>query len=225
MTVVGTAKLSTTNPGFGSACMLFDGSSDASWVANPALSLEMRAGAFQVDFRIRLDTAMGGDDVWMAILNYGNGDYGIAYEWAVLMNRKRINFYYGNRGSNQSVVRFIFPGSFNLDAHLGEWHSLSLARDSLGRFGAWLDGELCTTYQYAPLGVSLNYGAETVGTFTDTTDYGTMPTTFALRIGNFSTPGMSWAGALDEFRYVVGTSRNVLANYTPLSVPFANNAS
>lgn len=207
----------------GGTALDYDGTLSCAYTAATSTELDMRAGAFQFDFKLKLDSNLTDGSALCTILSMTKGDSGIQYEWAVFVQRDYLMFYHGKRGTNQSQVRFYYPGGATLSGAGGVKHDFSLGRDASGNWGAWLDGVRCADYQYAPLAVSLSFGAKTTGTFAlarDFGDYAGAVSGQALRVGNFFAAGLAFAGHLNELRYVVGQCRDVSSNYTPRTTPF-----
>ena len=207
----------------GGTALAYDGSVSCAYTAATSAELDMRAGPFQLDFKLKLSSGLTDGGQLCTILSMTKGDFWVAYEWAVFVQRDYIMFYHGTRGANQSQVRFYYPGAVDLSSAGGVQHDFSIGRDASGNWGAWLDGIRCSDYQFADLASSLYFGSKTTGAFNLSRDFGAYASSVsgqALRVGNLFESGLAFAGRLNELRYIVGGCRDVASNYTPLAVPF-----
>ena len=221
MTRVGTAEIDTAQSVFGGASAYIPASTNG-WTTPGHSSLDMRAGAFQVDWRLRLESGILDDsdsqiDVLMAMVDGSSW----AYEWAVIVHRTYLRFYCSIRGVNNRTTRFFLPSGYDMNDYGGAWVPLSIGRDSTGQWGAWIDGHRCPDYQSGNFSSSLSMNSRVNGAIlTDTTDFGASAGKL-LNIGRFYTfSGLARTKHVDELRYVVGQCRDVTSNYTPLATPF-----
>lgn len=222
VTRVSTAQLVTTDKQFGTASM--QGVSLGGFSVPETATLQMRAGAFQCDWRMKI-TAV---NAWNHVISNLNTAYGRPYEWSIGYLNDAIHFYYGTRGSNQAHIKLKLPGGVTFTSLLNQWVSVSLARNSNGKWGAWLNGVPTTQYQVSVLQGGVNYGAVTTGDYVNATDFGAGYTDEVIAVGAAIIPGhdnLNVSGLLDEVRYLVGTCREIGAAYTPMAVPFANASS
>ena len=210
----------------GGTALDYDGTVSCAYTAATSSELDMRAGAFQIDFKLKLDAGITDGGQLCAVVSMTKGDFGVSYEWGLFVQRDYITFYHGVRGSTQSQIRFYYPGGADLSSAGGVQHDFSLGRDASGNWGAWLDGGRCPDYQFADLGGGLSFGPKTTGTFNLSRDFGAYASSVsgqALFIGNFFASGLGFAGHLNELRYAVDQCRDVTSNYTPLTGPFPDN--
>lgn len=218
MTRYGSAEIDTAQSVFGGSSLYIPGSTSGFSCVSDA-DLDPRTGAFQLDWRHRLAanlTSTSQPDTVMAMVN---GDTWF-YEWAVVVDRNYIRFYYGRRGITAGGIRWLLPPGYDFGALGGMQVACSLARDASGNWGAWIQGERCLDYQFAAQVASPVWGSVNTGTFNDAFDIGASGARL-LNVGSFFTfSGLSVDKHIDELRYVVGESRNVFANYTPLATPF-----
>ena len=218
-----TIQVVTDTDAPGGTALDYDGTVSCAYTAATSTELDMRAGAFMLDWKLKLDSNLTNGAAYCTILSMTKGDSGVEYEWAVLVQRDYLVFYHGKRGTNQSQIRFYYPGGADLSAAGGVQHDFSLGRDASGNWGAWLDGIRCSDYQFADLAVSLYFGSKTTGTFNLSRDFGAYASSVsgqALYVGNFFASGLEFAGHLNELRYVVGQCRDVSSDYTPRTTPF-----
>lgn len=222
MTRVGTAEVDTAEKVFG-ASSLYIPSSTNGWTTPGATNLDMRAGAFQIDWRHRLASGIASDadsdlDVVLAMVD---GASGWAYEWAVILHRTYMRFYCGIRGTNNRTTRWFLPPGYDFNSYGGAWVPLSLGRDAAGRWGAWIDGHRCLDYQSGNFSVGTSMNARVNGAIlTDATDFGSSAGRL-LNLGRFYTfAGLARTKHIDELRYVVGECRDVTADYTPRATAF-----
>ena len=145
--------------------------------------LQMRAGAFQIDFRM-YPTSL--PDEYNAIFGCMSATYGIPYEWAVYLRNDGIVFYHGTRGSNQSLLKFLFPGGLTSSSYLNLWTAVSVARDGSGQWGCWINGTRCPQYQYSALQSGVSYGSTVTGIHTNAVDLGNGFTGQSLRVATIS---------------------------------------
>ena len=220
MTVAGSAVIDTAQSVFGGSSLYIPASKNG-WTTSGDSSLDMRAGAFQIDWRVRLGSGLTSDaltdsDTSIAMANSSN----YSYEWGVIASKTCIQFYCGYRGTNQRWHRFFYPSGYDMSAS-GTWVALSIARDSSGKWGAWIDGNRCPDYQPGNFSTGISMGTRVNGgTLTDTTDFN-VPASRLLNIGRFSsTEAFAQTKHVDELRYVIGECRDVFSNYTPLATPF-----
>ena len=224
MTQAGASELDTAQSVFGGSSMYIPASTSG-WTTPGDTALDMRSGAFQIDWRHRLATGIANDtdselDTVLAMVDGSSW----SYEWAVIIHRTYIRFYFGTRGSNNKTLRFFLPAGYDLSIMGGTWVALSIGRDTAGRWGAWIDGARCPDYQQGILGAGESYNARVNGAIlTDTTDLGdSVGRTLSVgKFGPFS--GLARTKHIDELRYVVGYCRDVTSNYTPSALPFPNN--
>lgn len=222
LTRVGTTiQVVTDSDAPGGTALDYDGTVSCAYTAATSSELDMRSGAFMVDFKLKLDSNLTNGGALLTILSMTKGDFGIEYEWGVLVQRDYITFYHGKRGYSESQVRFYYPSGADLSTAGGVQHGFSLGRDASGNWGAWLDGVRCPDYQFSDL--SSSFGAKTTGTFHLSRDFGGYAGSVsgqALHVGNFFASGLGFAGRLNELRYVVGWCRDVSSNHTPRTTPF-----
>lgn len=220
MTVVGSAEIDTAQSVFGGSSAYIPAGTNG-WTCVSDADTDMRSGAFQIDWCVRLASAIVSDSVGDsdgAISTIGGGTW--AYEWGVVTSRTCIQFYCGIRGSNQRWHKFFFPSGYDMSAS-DTWVALSIARDSSGKWGAWIDGNRCPDYQPGNFATGISMGTRVNGgTLTDATDFGVSGSK-VMNIGRFSsTEAFAQTKHVDELRYVIGECRDVFSNYTPLATPF-----
>lgn len=221
MTRQGTAEVDTAQSVFGGSSGYIPASTNG-WTTPGGTGLDMRAGAFQFDFRLRPTTAITSDsDSEMRTIASMLDGSGWPYEWAVIMYRTYFRFYRGYRGASNKSNRFFLPPGYDFNDYGATWAALSIARDATGKWGAWIEGHRCVDYQEGIDGGGEAYNARVNGgILTDATDMGSSSGKI-LNIGRFySFSGLSHDQHLDEFRYVVGECRDVTSDYTPETSPF-----
>lgn len=220
-TRVGSPVIDTSRSVFGGSSGYFP--ADNGYTTESAPSLDMRTGAFQFDWHHRLEsnlTSYSQPDTVISMVDGGT----YAYEWAVIVDRDALRFYYGIRGTNNAHLRFILPPGVDFGVLADEAVPCSIARDQSGNWGAWVYGQRCPTYQVSPLAIGLTYGPVITGTYNNPVDFGASGAVAGrLSLGRFG-PFASLAVTkhLDEFRYVVGGSRDVFLDYVPMINPFAD---
>lgn len=220
MTRVGTSEIDTAQSVFGGSS-LYIPASTSGWTCVSDANLDMRTGAFQLDWRHRLAANLTSTSQFDTVLAMVNGDTWF-YEWAIGLDRNYIRFYYGRRGITSGGIRWLLPGGYDFGTLGGVQVACSIARDTSGKWGAWVDGNRCTQYQTAAQSGSPAWGGVTTGTLTDGTDFGSSGTR-TLNVGRFWTfSGLAVDKHIDELRYVTGQSRDVTSDYTPLASAFPN---
>lgn len=220
-TISGSPYISTLSKVFGESSLYLP--ADQGFVTASHPSLDMRAGAFQFDWRHRLVsnlTSYSQPDVVIAMLDGGTW----SYEWAVVVDRDGLRFYYGRRGTNNAHLRFILPPGIDFGTLGGVFAACRIARDSDGNWGAWVNGLRCTSYQISPLSIGFAYGSVITGTYNNPVDFGDSESTAGrLSIGKFGPyTSLSVPKYIDELRYVVGQSCNVFEDYVPMNKAFAD---
>lgn len=209
---------------FGGASIYMESGTTGGWTTPAGPTLDMRAGAFQVDFRYRLDTNLTDPNQPDAVVAMVDGTTW-GFEWSVIVHREYLRFYRGTRGINNQTIRFFFPPGVDMATMGGTWCALSIARDASADWGAWFDGTATTDYQTGNLSPTENYLARVNGgTLNDAGqaahDMGDS-TGRVFKVGSFGGFGGLTVGKhVDEFRYVIGACRPIGVDYTPLATPF-----
>jgi len=221
MTRQGSAVIDTSQSVFGGSSGYIPASTNG-WTTPATSDLDMRGGAFQADwcFRPAANIASDTDSELHTIMAMVDGG-AWNYEWAIICTRTYLRFYSGLRGVNNKSLRFFYPPGFDFATLGGAWARLSMARDTAGRWGAWVEGHRCPDFQQGIRGSGESYNARVDGAIlTDAEDFGdSLGRT--LNIGRFWTfAGLSREKNLDELRYVTGECRDVTSDYTPLATPF-----
>lgn len=212
-------RIRTGQSVFGGASIYMEGGTAGGWETPAGPTLDMRAGAFQFDWRYRLDANLTDANQPDAIASMVDGS-SWPYEWSVLMHRYFLRFYFGRRGVNNKTIRFFLPPGYDLGSMGGVWAACSIARDATGHWGAWLNGIATTDYQTGSLSPTENYGSLTTGTYVDAWDFGDS-TGRTFKVGSFGNfGGLTVAKHVDDFRYVIGECRPIGVDYTPLATPF-----
>jgi hypothetical protein len=203
-TLNGSATTSKRKRKYGKAGLTLDG---AGYATTPAhTDFDVGADAFCIDFWVNTTVTT---DQW--ILSKTSATGGLQYEFAFGISSTYAMFYYGIRGSNQSIQRMFFPTTMpdNTFAHV------SIGRDATGKWRCSLNGILSTSYQLAPLASSLTYGGVTQGNYTDAVDLGSpsIPVTIGAFGGYYSSN--PFAGAIDELRFIKGAYPYTVSNDVP----------
>lgn len=159
---VGDTQVATDQSPFGGGSIRFDGSGDYLTIAG-GNELCVEAGAFTVEAWVYFTANTTGTIYARASAS------GVAYEHVFGFNDGRAEFYYGIRGTNQSLTRFFWPSTLTTNT----WHHLVIQRDGSGNWGAWVDGVPTTTYQTAPLAAALVFGSVINGTYNNAVNLGT----------------------------------------------------
>lgn len=218
MTRVGTAEIDTAQSVFGGASAYIPASTNG-WTTPGHSSLDMRAGAFQFDWRQRLAANLTSTSQPDTVAAMMNGDTW-AYEWALLVWRNYIQFYYGQYSVSSGGIRWLLPAGFDFGTLGGTFVALSVARTSAGNWGAWIDGARCTQYQYKVQSSASSWGSVVTGTCNDSADIGASSGKL-FNLGRYrDLSGNAVTKHIDEFRYVVGQCRDVTSGYTPRTTPF-----
>lgn len=216
-TVQGGAQIDTAESVFGGSSLYLPG--DIYGFTTPSDStLDMRTGAFQVDWRYMNESNLDPSQPDTIIAMVDGSSW--AFEWAVVVDSVGLRFYYGTRGVSNAHIQFMFPPGIDLSATSGTWFAFSIARDSSGDWAAWVDGVRCTDYRVSPLQTGFGYGSIITGTYNNMSDFGDS-TGRTLNIGRFHTfGGLAVNKHIDELRYVTGQSRNISTDYTPFATAF-----
>lgn len=201
ITAVGNAQHSTANGNFSGSTGLFDGSGDYLSIADSAV-FDMGAGAFTVEAQVDLDGASE-----MTLVAKMSSTYGLAYEWRVSVRLDAMVFYYGVRGTNQSMLRLFFPSSMSA----GTKYHVAMVRLASGDFCAYLDGVAGTQYQHSPLAAGIAYGPVTTGVFNDAVNLGN--TSNPIEVGGNSLAEHPFSGDMKYLRFA--TSAIYTSNFTP----------
>lgn len=221
-TRIGSSEIDTSQSVFGGSSGSFPDAGYSGFQVGSRSYMDPRAGAFQVDWRHRLAanlTDANQPDTVLAMVDGSTWEY----EWAVIVHRYFLRWYFGKRGTNNATLRFFYPPGFDLGTLGGQQLALSIARDTDGQWGAWIEGELCPDYQVSPIGAVESYGPVITGIYTNAQDFGASGADDArtVNIGRFGPyGGLAAAKHVDELRLVIGQSRDVTSNYTPLATPF-----
>lgn len=202
----GSAQISTAQSVFGGASLLLNGSSFLTTPASPLLN--MRDGAFCIEARVRIKSF----STEQTLIGNLSTEYDKSYEWLIRIAKRHINFYYGRRGSSQSILRLFTP----VDLQINTWYAVAIQRDISGEWSCFVNGSKGVKYQVSPLGPGINYGPEITGVYVDAVDLGEIDN--ALWIGAHAF-GEGFNGYIDEMRYLVG-SAPYSGNYTPATEPF-----
>lgn len=176
----------------------------------------MRAGAFQIDWKFKNHAAHSGDPLCI-IGCIDNGRYGREYEWGVFVGPNYLQIYYGKRGSNQAHVRIFFRPNLDLRDVVGEQIDMSVGRDASGNWCAWVMGQPSIAYQVSPSSSGISFGAVTVGTYNNNVDFGDNDIRYLWVGGNAG--GATWSPTIaydiSELSLTVGACRTVGAAYSP----------
>lgn len=220
MTRVGTAEVDTAQSVFGGSS-LYIPASTSGWTTPSDANLDPRAGAFQIDWRHRLAANLTDAAALDTVLAMVNGDNWL-YEWGVVVTRNYIYFYWGQRGVSSGGLRLLYPAGVDL-ATLGATQlAFSVARDTSGNWGGWINGQRCPQYQYATQASSPSWPSAVTGTYNNAVDLGASGSRL-LNVGRFhSFAGLAQTKHIDELRFAIGESRNVFTDYTPMPIAFPN---
>lgn len=202
----GSAQISTAQSVFGGASLLLPGGSYLTTPAAPALN--MRGGAFCIEARIRIASFSEPDQTLISNISSSSG----AFEWAVVINKSYVWFYFGNRGASQSQIRLFYPAPIDINA----WFPLAIQRDADGAWACWINGIKGDKYQISPLGPGVNFGPVITGTYVNNVDLGALINPVWIGAHQY---GNVYNGYIDEMRYLVG-SAPYSGNYTPATEPF-----
>ena len=224
VTASGSVSLDTGSPAMGGASGYIPGSTSA-WTIPGHSSLDLGNGAFQFDFIYTPEanlTDVGLLDTVIALVD--GSSWG--YEWACIVQRYYLRFYFGHRGVNNQSIRFFLPPGYDFGTLGGTAVRCSIARSAYdgtldgGKWGAWVDGIATTDYQTGTLSPHENYGSVVTGTYADSRDLGSSIGR-TLQIGRFGPfGGLALSKHVDEVRIVTGANRPIGVNYTPLATPF-----
>lgn len=218
LTRQGTAEIDTAQSAFGGASGYIPADING-WTTPSDATLDMRGGPFQIDWRHRLAANMASTTQYDTVLALVDGSSWL-YEWAAIVQRHYMLFYYGRRGVSSGGIRFLYPSGYDFNTLGGSFVPLRIARDVNGDWGAWINGKLCPQYQFAAQSPVPTFAAPVTGTYNNSLDFGASGAR-TLNIGRLWTfASFAVDKHFDELRYVIGESCDVHEDYTPLATPF-----
>lgn len=204
-TVSGGAKLSTSGKIVGLSSGLFAGSSDYVYYPHSAVD-DIGTGAFCIECDVKLTSLTG----YVPLL--GKGAYAVfASEWTLfVVDGLYLDFYYGQRGTNQAHIQFLLPAGLAT----GAAYKLCVRRDAAGNWGGYLGGVKCLQYRFSPLSAGVSFGAWNGGELNNKVSLSPGNNLWVARH-----PALGVSGRLDELRFTVGDGIYT-GDYTPQPGPF-----
>lgn len=197
ITVVGAAKISTTQKKSGTSSMFFGGSGDyLSVPASPGNNFNFGTGDFTVEAWFYLASA-GSSYRTMLVIPWGSTNLAIRFGDGGFGSRLLF-------ATDASTFPTVYSADHSQATLVGAWHHVALTRSG-GFSRAFLDGNLLTVRNN-------NFGGSPVTSWADTSNITSVAQAYV------SEGSMTWHGYIDDVRITKGVARYT-ASFTPPTAP------